>query len=83
MLLNDFFLAIWIFEQRFFEGRIFHKNEIRLMAKVKGVYTSSWYLITDVFPIFCEGIFSWIKDMWESNNLIDAVSTGLATWTRK
>ena len=61
-----FFLAIWIFEQRFFEGRIFHKNEIRLMAKVKGVYTSSWYLITDVFPIFCEGIFYWIKDLWES-----------------
>ena len=30
------------------------------MANGKVAYTSSWYLITDVFPIFCEGIFYWI-----------------------
>ena len=53
------------------------------MANGKGAFTSSWYLITDVFPIFYEGIFYWTKDLWESNNLIDALSTGLATWTRK
>ena len=36
------------------------------MANGKGAHTSSWYLITDVFPIFCEGIFYWIKDLGES-----------------
>ena len=71
-LIKDHQECYWVFWRFKFLNKDFSKGEystrmkIRPMANGKGAHTSSWYLITDVFPIFCEGIFYWIKDLGES-----------------